>query len=122
MSKAIAAMLSCRRYGKSLCEAQGGRYRQTAALVGGDAAALLLFAAIGRGSHSELNGMAGIFTTAWPFLAGTLPPPPPPPFPLRPHMHTYTFTKPEQSAQSRALVNTGTKARTSASTSRGPYT
>lgn len=44
--------------------------RRTALLVGGDVAALLLFAAIGRGSHAETNGLAGILDTAWPFLLG----------------------------------------------------
>lgn len=38
--------------------------------MGGDAAAVLLFAAIGRGSHAELDGLAGVLNTAWPFLAG----------------------------------------------------
>ena len=41
-----------------------------ALLVGGDAAALLLFAAVGRGSHAELDGIAGVLDTAWPFLLG----------------------------------------------------
>ena len=39
-------------------------------LAGGDAAALLLFAAVGRGSHAELDGLAGVLDTAWPFLLG----------------------------------------------------
>jgi Protein of unknown function (DUF3054) len=44
--------------------------RRAALLVGGDAAAVLLFAGIGRGSHAELDGLAGVLATAWPFLAG----------------------------------------------------
>lgn len=44
--------------------------RRAALLVGGDAAAVLLFSAIGRGSHAELDGLAGVLNTAWPFLAG----------------------------------------------------
>lgn len=35
-----------------------------------DAVLVLLFAGIGRGSHSEAVTFAGIFETAWPFLAG----------------------------------------------------
>lgn len=44
--------------------------RRTALLVGGDVASLLLFAAIGRGSHAEIGGLAGVIDTAWPFLLG----------------------------------------------------
>jgi len=44
--------------------------RRLALLAGGDAAALLLFAAVGRGSHAELDGIAGVLDTAWPFLLG----------------------------------------------------
>jgi hypothetical protein len=32
---------------------------------------VLIFAAIGRHSHDEADGLAGILTTAWPFLIGT---------------------------------------------------
>ena len=46
--------------------------RRIALLVGGDAAALLAFAAVGRGSHAELDGIAGVLDTAWPFLLGAL--------------------------------------------------
>lgn len=35
-----------------------------------DVALLLLFAAIGRRSHAEADALTGVFTTAWPFLAG----------------------------------------------------
>ena len=45
-------------------------HRRVALLVGGDAAALLLFVAVGRGSHAELDGLAGVLDTAWPFLLG----------------------------------------------------
>eukprot|EP00208_Stichococcus_sp_RCC1054_P000028 CAMPEP_0206143214 /NCGR_PEP_ID=MMETSP1473-20131121/19638_1 /ASSEMBLY_ACC=CAM_ASM_001109 /TAXON_ID=1461547 /ORGANISM="Stichococcus sp, Strain RCC1054" /LENGTH=237 /DNA_ID=CAMNT_0053538509 /DNA_START=195 /DNA_END=908 /DNA_ORIENTATION=+ len=51
-------------------ESDGTSLKRAAILVGGDAAAVLLFAAIGRGSHAELDGIAGVLTTAWPFLAG----------------------------------------------------
>jgi len=44
--------------------------RRVALLAGGDAAALLMFAAVGRGSHAELDGIAGVLDTAWPFLLG----------------------------------------------------
>lgn len=44
--------------------------RQLALLVGGDAAALLLFAGIGRRNHSEGLQLAGLFGTALPFLIG----------------------------------------------------
>jgi hypothetical protein len=30
----------------------------------------VLFAAIGRASHDESDGLAALWTTAWPFLAG----------------------------------------------------
>jgi hypothetical protein len=35
-----------------------------------DAVWVLLFAGIGRHSHDETDGLAGIGITAWPFLAG----------------------------------------------------
>jgi hypothetical protein len=35
-----------------------------------DAACVVLFAAIGRASHDESGGLAALWTTAWPFLAG----------------------------------------------------
>jgi len=35
-----------------------------------DAAAVLLFVVIGRGSHDEGSALAGTLNTAWPFLAG----------------------------------------------------
>lgn len=38
--------------------------------MAGDAAALLLFAAIGRGSHGEGLSVAGVLSTAWPFMLG----------------------------------------------------
>lgn len=44
--------------------------RQLALLVGGDAAALLLFAGIGRRNHSEGLQLTGIVSTALPFLIG----------------------------------------------------
>lgn len=47
--------------------------RRAALLVGGDAVAVLLFSAIGRGSHAEVDGLAGVLNTAWPFLAGAAP-------------------------------------------------
>lgn len=43
---------------------------RAAILAGGDAAAVLIFATVGRGSHAELDGIAGVLVTAWPFLAG----------------------------------------------------
>ena len=39
-------------------------------MVGGDIVSLLLFAAIGRGSHAETTGLAGALETALPFLIG----------------------------------------------------
>eukprot|EP00891_Asterochloris_glomerata_P007343 jgi/Astpho2/7343/fgenesh1_pm.00114_%23_3_t len=44
----------------------------TAALAAGDAAALLLFAAVGRRNHAEGLDLLGILGTASPFLAGWL--------------------------------------------------
>lgn len=35
-----------------------------------DAALVLIFAAIGRGSHAEAMSASGLWQTAWPFLAG----------------------------------------------------
>ena len=35
-----------------------------------DAACVVVFAAIGRASHDESGGLAALWTTAWPFLAG----------------------------------------------------
>lgn len=45
-------------------------FSRAAFLFGGDIAAILIFAAVGRGSHSELDGISGVLVTAWPFLAG----------------------------------------------------
>ncbi|MCB0927545.1 MAG: DUF3054 domain-containing protein [Mycolicibacterium insubricum] len=42
-----------------------------AAATGLDLAAVLLFAATGRNSHDEGITLAGVATTAWPFLVGT---------------------------------------------------
>ncbi len=39
------------------------------ALVG-DAVVILVFAALGRGFHSEANPVLGVLGTAWPFLVG----------------------------------------------------
>lgn len=44
--------------------------RRTALLIGGDAAALLVFAAIGRKNHGEGLQLAETFNTALPFLVG----------------------------------------------------
>lgn len=44
--------------------------RRAALLAGGDAAALLLFAAIGRSSHGEGLAPGGVLSTAAPFLLG----------------------------------------------------
>ena len=49
--------------------------RRAATLLAGDAAALLLFAVLGRGSHGEATGLAAIgetLVTAAPFVAGWL--------------------------------------------------
>lgn len=43
---------------------------RVALLVAGDAAALLLFASIGRLSHGEGWSLLGALGTAWPFMAG----------------------------------------------------
>lgn len=44
--------------------------RRSALLASGDAAALLLFAAIGRSNHSEGLAPAAVLATAAPFLLG----------------------------------------------------
>ena len=36
-----------------------------------DVLVVVVFAAIGRASHDESDGLAGIWHTAWPFLVGT---------------------------------------------------
>ena len=41
------------------------------ALVG-DAVVVLVFAALGRGFHGEVNPLLGVLATAWPFLVGLL--------------------------------------------------
>ena len=38
--------------------------------VAADAAAVLVFAAVGRSSHHESTGLTGVWHTAWPFLLG----------------------------------------------------
>ena len=38
--------------------------------VVGDAAAIVVFAAIGRANHDESTGVHGVWHTAWPFLLG----------------------------------------------------
>jgi hypothetical protein len=53
--------------------------RRIALLAGGDALALLLFAAIGRANHGESLDLPSVLSVAWPFLAGTSPSPYPPP-------------------------------------------
>ena len=35
-----------------------------------DGCLVLLFVVIGRASHGEADGLAGLVSTAWPFLAG----------------------------------------------------
>ncbi|PSC76085.1 hypothetical protein C2E20_0525 [Micractinium conductrix] len=45
-------------------------WSRVALLVGGDAAALLAFAAIGRVSHHEALTLGALVGTAWPFMAG----------------------------------------------------
>ena len=44
--------------------------RRKAILLGGDTAALLAFAAIGRSNHGESLDLGSILSVAWPFLAG----------------------------------------------------
>jgi len=43
---------------------------QIAAAVAADACCVLVFVAIGRHAHGHGDGVAGIWQTAWPFLAG----------------------------------------------------
>jgi hypothetical protein len=45
--------------------------RRGPAWLGLDVACLLVFSAVGRRSHDEGLNVAGIATTAWPFLTGT---------------------------------------------------
>jgi hypothetical protein len=45
--------------------------RRSPVLLGIDVACVLLFCAAGRRSHDEGLNVAGIATTAWPFLSGT---------------------------------------------------
>ena len=45
---------------------------RTLVAAAADVAAIAIFAAVGRASHAELNGVVGIVDTAWPFLAGGL--------------------------------------------------
>jgi peptidoglycan/LPS O-acetylase OafA/YrhL len=45
--------------------------RRGLAWFGVDTACVLLFCAVGRRSHDEGLNVAGIATTAWPFLGGT---------------------------------------------------
>ncbi|CAK0753841.1 hypothetical protein CVIRNUC_002251 [Coccomyxa viridis] len=47
-----------------------GLLGRKALLVGGDALALLAFAAVGRRNHGESLNIGSIFSVAWPFLAG----------------------------------------------------
>jgi hypothetical protein len=47
------------------------RPRRTLGWLGVDAACVLVFCAVGRRSHDEGLNVAGIATTAWPFLSGT---------------------------------------------------
>jgi len=47
-------------------------FRKKAILLGGDTAALLAFAAIGRSNHGESLDLGSILSVAWPFLAGVL--------------------------------------------------
>ena len=44
--------------------------RRKALLLGGDTAALLAFAAIGRSNHGESLDFGSILSVAWPFLGG----------------------------------------------------
>jgi peptidoglycan/LPS O-acetylase OafA/YrhL len=45
--------------------------RRGSAWLGIDVACVLVFCALGRRSHDEGLNVAGIATTAWPFLSGT---------------------------------------------------
>lgn len=47
------------------------RPRRAIGSLGVDVACVLLFCAVGRRSHDEGFSVAGIATTAWPFLSGT---------------------------------------------------
>jgi hypothetical protein len=47
------------------------RPRRGPAWLGIDVACVLVFCAVGRRSHDEGLNVAGIATTAWPFLSGT---------------------------------------------------
>jgi peptidoglycan/LPS O-acetylase OafA/YrhL len=47
------------------------RPRRSPAWLGIDVASVLVFCALGRRSHDEGLNVAGIATTAWPFLSGT---------------------------------------------------
>jgi FtsH-binding integral membrane protein len=47
------------------------RPRRGLAWLGVDVACVLVFCAVGRRSHNEGLHVAGIATTAWPFLSGT---------------------------------------------------
>lgn len=40
--------------------------------IGLDIVMVLVFAVIGRASHGEADSVAGVLTTAWPFLAATI--------------------------------------------------
>lgn len=44
--------------------------RVVAASFAADAVLVVVFAALGRGSHERAATLAGLFETAWPFLAG----------------------------------------------------
>ena len=46
------------------------RRRSSAGWLTVDVVVLLVFAAIGRGSHAESLDAAGVLQTAWPFVAG----------------------------------------------------
>jgi Protein of unknown function (DUF3054) len=47
------------------------RPRRSLVWLGVDVACVLVFCAVGRRSHDEGLNVAGIATTAWPFLSGT---------------------------------------------------
>ena len=47
------------------------RPRRAVSYLGVDVACVLVFCAVGRRSHDEGLNVAGIATTAWPFLSGT---------------------------------------------------
>jgi len=48
------------------------RPRRGVGWLGIDVACVLMFCAVGRRSHDEGLNVAGIATTAWPFLSGTV--------------------------------------------------